>query len=58
MIQLAKVYRTAFPPPADSPSSLSEALNSVPLPPVKYCSPALRKIMSEVQARASSKGGS
>jgi hypothetical protein len=57
MIQLAKVYRTAFPPPADSPPSLFEALNSVEMPSRKYCSPALQKLMSDAQSKAAPTGG-
>ena len=46
MFQLAKVYRTAFPPPANSQPSLFAALNSVEMPEARYCSPALQKIMA------------
>ena len=56
MIQLAKVYRTAFPPPPESSPMLFDALGSVSMPVAEFCSPALQKIMSEAVSRPSKEG--
>ena len=51
MLRLAKLYRAAYPPPADSPTDLIAALESVDLPDPGYCSPALQKLLDDVLAR-------
>ena len=48
-LMTAKVYRDVYPP--DDPASpVLDVLSELPLPDVKYCSPALQKLL--VQARA------
>ena len=49
LFQLAKVYHSSFPPGPSSPAALKEALDSVPMSSLTFCSPALRKTMAELQ---------
>lgn len=43
-LQLAKAYRSVFPPAA-SETALVELLETIPPPEVQYCSPALRQVI-------------
>lgn len=52
LFQLAKVYRTLFPPPAGADPLLIAAIDSVSLPKVKYCDPAVQKLMARLPADA------
>ena len=43
-LQLAKAYRTKYPPTKATPE-LSALLESIPMPDVRYCSPALQALL-------------
>jgi hypothetical protein len=45
-LQLAKAYRSAYPP-ADSQSELVALLATVPMPDLRYCSPALQALLRQ-----------
>lgn len=48
-LMTAKVYREVYPP--DDPASpVVDVLSELPLPDVKYCSPALQKLLVHAQA--------
>lgn len=43
-LQLAKAYRTKYPP-APPDAALSALLDTIPMPDVKYCSPAVQRML-------------
>jgi hypothetical protein len=45
-MQLAKAYRSVYPPAATD-TALVQLLETVPMPAIEYCSPALRKVLAD-----------
>jgi hypothetical protein len=44
-MQLAKAYRSVYPAATDT--ALVQLLETVPMPAIEYCSPALRKVLAD-----------
>ena len=49
-LQVAKAYRKRFPPPEPNPA-LSALLDTIPMPDVKYCSPAMQELLSSTPTK-------
>lgn len=44
-LQVAKAYRTKYPPSQQN-ARLDALLETIPMPDVKYCSPAMQRLLS------------